>query len=147
MAAEIVYRSGTSAEQAYASYSAKYLWYVIILLTAINVVNYSDRMLLSVLLPLIKEDLQLSDTQLGLVTGFAFALFYATFGIPIARLADVWVRKKIIAMALVVWGGMTALCGAAQGFWHLMLARIGVGTGEAGCIPPSHSLISDYFSF
>ena len=102
-------------------------------------------MLLSVLLPLIKEDLQLSDTQLGLVTGFAFALFYATFGIPIARLADLWVRKRIISIALVFWSIMTALCGAAQNFAHLMLARIGVGAGEAGCIPPSHSLISDYF--
>ena len=145
MTVESLKPARAGAEKAYASYSAKYLWWVIGLLTAINVVNYTDRMLLSVLLPLIKEDLQLTDTELGLVTGFAFALFYATFGIPIARLADVWVRKNIIAMALVVWGAMTALCGAAQGFLHLMLARIGVGAGEAGCIPPSHSLISDYF--
>lgn len=133
------------AEKAYASYSTTYLWYVIILLAVVNSVNYMDRMVLSVLLPLIKEDLQLSDTQLGLVTGFAFALFYAVFGIPIARLADTWVRKHIIALALLFWNLMTALSGAAQNFTHLLLARIGVGVGEAGCIPPSHSMISDYF--
>jgi predicted MFS family arabinose efflux permease len=97
-----------------------------------------------VLLPSIKEELMLSDTQLGLLTGFAFAVFYAVFGIPIARWADTGVRRNVIALALTVWSAMTALSGAAQNFIHILLARFGVGIGEAGCIPPGHSMISDY---
>lgn len=100
-------------------------------------------MLLAVLLPGIQRDLQLSDTQLGLLTGLAFALFYALAGIPIARLADRWVRSRLIALALLAWSGMTALSGAAQSFWQLAVARVGVGVGEAGCVPASQSIISD----
>lgn len=132
-----------SAEANYDQFSARYRWYVVLLLALVNVVNYMDRMLLSVLLPFIKADLQLTDTELGLISGFAFAIFYAVFGLPLARLADVWVRRNIIAIAMTVWSLMTAASGAAQNFWHLMAARIGVGAGEAGCIPPSHSMISD----
>jgi predicted MFS family arabinose efflux permease len=119
-------------------------WYAVWLLAIVNLVNYMDRMALSVLLPAIKTDLRLSDTQLGLLTGFAFAIFYAVFGLPIARWADRGVRRTIISLAMGMWSVMTALSGAAQNFWQLFLARIGVGIGEAGCIPPSHSLISDY---
>jgi predicted MFS family arabinose efflux permease len=125
-------------------FTNRYVVYAVGLLAAINMVNYMDRMVLSVLLPHIKADLGLSDTQLGLLTGFAFALCYAAFGIPLARWADRGNRRNLISLALVVWSVMTAACGLAQSFLHLMLARIGIGVGEAGCIPPSHSLISDY---
>lgn len=123
---------------------ARYTWYVIFLLTVVNVFNYMDRMALAVLLPLIKVDLELTDGQLGLLVGFAFSVFYAICGIPVARWADQGIRRNIIALALVVWSAMTALSGAAQNFWHLFLARIGVGAGESGCIPPAQSLICDY---
>ena len=109
------------------------------------VVNFIDRSILAILLEPIKQELTLNDTQLGLLGGLAFALFYTTLGIPIAALADRWSRVKILSIARVVWSGMTALCGVAQNFWLLLLARLGVGVGEAGASPPSHSLISDYF--
>ena len=83
--------------------------------------------------------------QLGLLSGIAFALFYATLGIPIARLADRFNRVNIVSIAVAVWSAMTVLCGAAGSFWQLFLARVGVGVGEAGGSPPSHSIISDYF--
>ncbi len=107
--------------------------------------NYMDRYMLAVLLPAIKADLQLSDTEIGFITGLAFTLFYATMGIPIARLADRYSRKNIIAIALSVWSAMTAVCGLAQNFAQLAVARIMVGVGEAGASPPSHSLIADLF--
>jgi predicted MFS family arabinose efflux permease len=123
---------------------APHAWYAIFILFIVNVVNYVDRMALAVLLPWIKIDLALSDTQLGLLVGFAFSLFYAVCGIPIARLADRAVRKSIIAIALATWSVMTALSGAAQSFGQLFMARVGVGVGEAGCLPPSQSMICDY---
>ena len=126
-------------------FSSRYLWYALSLLFAANLFNYMDRMVISVVLPLIKADLDLSDTQLGVLTGIAFAVFYATFGIPIARWADRGTRRTIVSLAIAVWSAMTVLCGMAQNFFHLMLARFGVGIGEAGCVPPSHSMISDYF--
>ena len=101
-------------------------------------------MALSVLLPEIKKDMALSDSQLGLLVGFAFSVFYAVCGIPIARLADRTVRKNVIVGALAVWSVMTALSGAALNFWHLFAARVGIGAGEAGCIPPAQSVICDY---
>ena len=128
------------------AFSPKYLGYVLLLLAAANVLNYMDRLLLPVLLPEIKKDIALNDKQLGLITGFAFAVFYASFGLPLARLADTWSRRNIIAGSLIVWSVMASLTGAAQNFLHLVLARIGLGIGEAGCIPASHSLLSDYFS-
>jgi predicted MFS family arabinose efflux permease len=120
------------------------VWYVIFLLTIVNVFNTLDRMALSILLPFIKTDLQLSDSQLGLLTGLAFAVFYALCGIPIARWADRGVRRNITALALATWSMATALSGAAQNFWHLFLARVGVGAGEGGGLPPAQSLICDY---
>ena len=93
----------------------------------------------------IKADLSLSDSQLGLLTGFAFAVFYVTAGIPIARWADRSNRRNIVALSLAVWSGMTAVSGMAQNYLQLLLARIGVGVGEAGGSPPSHSMISDIF--
>jgi predicted MFS family arabinose efflux permease len=119
--------------------------YALSILVVVYTFNFIDRQILSILLEPIKADLGLSDTQLGLLTGFAFAAFYATLGIPIARYADRSNRRNLIALALAVWSGMTALSGLAQNYWHLLLARIGVGVGEAGCSPPAHSMIADYY--
>ncbi len=115
------------------------------LLFLVSFFNYMDRYMLAVLLPSIKQDLDLSDAQLGIISGTAFTLFYATLGVPIARLADRYSRRKIIAAALAVWSLMTALCGMAQNFVQLALARVMVGVGEAGATPPSHSVIADYY--
>ncbi|MES2753427.1 MAG: MFS transporter [Pseudomonadota bacterium] len=117
----------------------------LILLTTAYFFSYMDRQILAILQELIRKDLHLSDTQLGLLAGFAFAIFYATLGIPVARFADRGNRVNIIAIALTLWSIMTALCGLAQNFWQLLLARIGVGVGEAGSSPPSHSIIADLY--
>ncbi|MDH3641342.1 MAG: MFS transporter [Gammaproteobacteria bacterium] len=128
-----------------APYKPAYRNYALGVLFLGYVVNFIDRSILSILLEPIKLELELSDTELGLLGGLAFAIFYTTLGIPIAALADRWSRVKILSIAMVVWSGMTALCGLAQNFTMLLIARIGVGVGEAGASPPSHSLISDYF--
>ena len=122
-----------------------YRRYVLFILTLVYVFNFVDRQILVILQEPIKAELGLSDTQLGLLTGFAFALFYVVVGIPIARWADVGNRRNIVSLALVVWSGMTAVSGLAQNYVQLLLARIGVGIGEAGASPPSHSMISDYY--
>lgn len=119
--------------------------YALSLLVVVYTFNTIDRQILAILMEPIKTDLHLSDTGLGLLTGFAFAIFYATLGIPIARYADRNNRRNLIALALVIWSGMTALSGVAQNFLHLLIARIGVGIGEAGCSPPAHSMIADFF--
>lgn len=108
--------------------------------------NYVDRLALGLLLQSIKADLQLSDTQLGLLTGFAFALFYSVMGIPIARWADRGNRVTIITLTTALWSAMVALCGTATSFMQLLLIRIGVAVGEAGHVPPAHSLIADHFT-
>jgi len=107
--------------------------------------NFIDRQILVILQESIKVDMDLSDSQLGLLTGFAFAIFYVSVGIPIARWADIGNRRNIVSLAIAVWSGMTALSGLTQNFWQLLMARIGVGVGEAGGSPPSHSIISDYY--
>ncbi|MCK9505954.1 MAG: MFS transporter [Porticoccaceae bacterium] len=122
-----------------------YRYYVLGILTMTYMFNFVDRQILSILQEPIKNELQLSDTQLGLLTGFAFAVFYIVLGLPIARWADQGIRRNIVAYALGLWSLMTAVCGMAQNFIHLLLARMGVGVGEAGCSPPSHSMISDIF--
>ena len=111
----------------------------------VSAFNYFDRTILSVLQIPIKAELGLSDSQLGALTGFAFALFYATLSLPIARLADRYSRRLIIVISLAVWSGMTALCGLATGFVSLAVFRIGVAIGEAGSVPASVSLIADYY--
>ena len=115
------------------------------LLTAAYFFSYMDRQILAILQEDIRAELHLSDTQLGLLAGFAFAIFYATLGLPVARLADKGNRVNIIAIALALWSAMTAVCGLAQNFVQLLLARIGVGIGEAGSSPPSHSIIADLY--
>ena len=119
--------------------------YALGILVVVYTFNFIDRQILSILLESIKTDLGLSDTSLGFLTGFAFALFYATLGIPIAKYADKGNRRNLIALSIGVWSFMTALSGLAQNFFHLLFARIGVGIGEAGCSPPAHSMIADYF--
>jgi len=125
--------------------SKAYLRYLLALFFLINVTSYMDRMVLSVLVEPIRVELGLSDTQIGLLTGFAFAVFYALMGFPIARLADRGSRRRIIAISLVLWSVMTALSGRAQNFTGLFLARVGVGVGEAGCFPTCNALIADLF--
>src|SRR3984957_11287580 len=107
--------------------------------------NAMDRSIISIIGQAVKLDLRLSDTQLGLLSGTAFALLYAFGGIPLARLAERVNRVNIITLALAVWSALSALCGAASSFPQLLLIRVGVGVAEAGCSPPAHSLISDYF--
>lgn len=115
------------------------------ILLVVYIFNFIDRQIVNILAEPIARDLELSDTQIGLMTGLAFALFYTLLGLPIARYADrpSTHRPKLIAIALATWSAMTALCGLAQNFVQLLVARIGVGVGEAGCTPAAHSLISD----
>ena len=137
--------TGSVADRDVSVFSPAARQYALSVLVVVYTFNFIDRQILSILLQPIKDELGLSDTALGLLTGFAFALFYATLGIPIARYADRGNRRNLIALALAIWSGMTALSGLAQNFWQLLAARIGVGVGEAGCSPPAHSMISDYF--
>ena len=119
--------------------------YGLFMLTLVYAFNFVDRQILVILQEPIKNEMGLSDAQLGLLSGFSFALVYITAGIPIAYWADRSNRRNIIAAALTVWSGMTALSGLAQNYTQLLLARIGVGIGEAGGSPPAHSMISDYY--
>ncbi|MES2035819.1 MAG: MFS transporter [Pseudomonadota bacterium] len=121
-----------------------YRRYALTLLLIIYTLNFLDRQVLNILMEDIKIEFGLMDWQLGALSGLAFAIFYTTLGIPIARMAETKHRGWIIASAVFVWSGFTALCAVAGNFWHLLLFRIGVGVGEAGCTPPAHSLITDY---
>lgn len=122
-----------------------YAYYVLGVLTLVSFFNYMDRMVLAVLVEPIKRDLNLSDTQIGVLSGLAFALLYAVCGLPLARLADRRSRTAILSACVATWSVMTAACGMSANFVQMLLARIGVGIGEAGCVPSSHSLIGDYF--
>ncbi len=122
-----------------------YRYAVLALLIIAYTFNFLDRQILGILAGPIKQELDLTDSQLGLMGGLAFALFYTGLGIPIAWLADRWSRTWIMTGALTVWSGFTAACGLATGFWGLFLCRMGVGVGEAGGVAPAYSLISDYF--
>ncbi len=125
--------------------SKGYRNYVLLLLMVVYIFNFIDRQILVILQESIKAELDLSDKQLGLLSGFTFAVFYVVCGIPIARWADRYNRVNIVSVSLVVWSGMTALSGFVANYLQLLAARIGVGVGEAGASPPSHSIISDYF--
>jgi MFS family permease len=127
------------------AYTNRYRYYVLALLTLGYVFNFVDRQVMTILIEPIKMEFGASDTQMGLLSGLAFALFYATLGIPVARLADRWSRRNVLAISMTTWSAVTALCATATGFWHLLLLRIGVGIGEAGGTPPSQSLLADYF--
>ena len=125
--------------------SPGYRAYVMFILVVVYTFNFIDRQIVGILAVPIKADLGLTDTQLGLMGGLAFALFYTGLGIPVAILADRWKRTWIMTAALTIWSGMTAACGLANNFWQLFIARLGVGVGEAGGVAPAYSLISDYF--
>ncbi|MEH6557348.1 MAG: MFS transporter [Oceanicoccus sp.] len=133
-----------------------YRSYVLFALTLIYIMNFVDRGLLSVVGPDLVPDLGISDTQFGLLTGFGFALLYTIVGLPLARYADAANRVKIMTVCVALWSIMTALCGLATevtigsvtigAFWILLMCRVGVGIGEAGCTPPANSLIADYYA-
>lgn len=125
--------------------TTSYPYYVLAVLFLVYVFNFIDRQILAILLQAIQQDLGASDTQMGFLSGFAFAFFYTFAGIPIARWADRGSRRSIIAIGLGLWSAMTAASGLARSFLQLALARVGVGIGEAAGSPPAHSLISDYF--
>jgi MFS family permease len=129
------------------AFSNRYRGFVLSLLTAAMALNFVDRTIIATIGQSIKVTLKLTDTQLGLLGGLYFALLYTVVGIPIARLAERFSRVNIIALAILVWSGFTALCGTAGNFGVLAFFRfgVGVGFGEAGCAPPAHSLLSDYF--
>ena len=127
-------------------YSTAYKRSVILLLTLAYTLNSADRTLIAIIGQPLKVDLNLTDAQLGVLIGTAFATLYAFSGLPIARLAERFNRVVIISTALAVWSALTALCGAAANFAQLLVLRMAVGVGEAGCTPPAHSLISDYFA-
>ena len=133
------------ARPAPAAYTDGYKRTVLAMLLAAYTFNFIDRTIIATIGQAIKVDLKISDTQLGYLGGLYFALLYTLLGVPIARLAERINRTSIIAASLVVWSGFTVLCGTAQSFAQLALYRFGVGIGEAGCSPSSHSLISDYF--
>jgi len=126
-------------------HSRFYSWYVLGLLWAAGVLRFVDLQILAVLLEPIKAEFLLTDTQLALLSGLAFALLYGGLGIPVAWLAEHYSRRAIIATAITLWSGMTVLCGQAHSFATLFLARVGVGLGEAGAYAPSTSLLADYF--
>jgi MFS family permease len=136
-------RKHAKAAKAYEVPSYRYL--VLGILTATYVSNFVDRQVINVLASYIIEDLQITDGQFGMLSGLAFACIYTTLGIPIARWADIGNRRNIIAISVGIWSVMTAACGAAQNFTQLFMARFGVGIGEAGGSPPSHSIVSDIF--
>ena len=123
----------------------RYRYYVLILLWLVAVLRFVDLQILAVLLEPIRREFDFSDTQLALLGGLAFALFYGGLGLPVAWLADRFSRRNIIAAAVSLWSLMTTLCGSAGSFAGLFLARMGVGIGEAGAYPPSTSLLADYF--
>jgi MFS family permease len=118
---------------------------VLFMLVVVYTFNFIDRQIVGILAVPIKADLGLTDGQLGLMGGLAFALFYTGLGIPVAMLADRYSRTWIMTVALTVWSAMTAVCGLATNFWQLFAARLGVGVGEAGGVAPAYSLIADYF--
>ncbi len=137
--------AGTAApEAAPPAFTRGYRRYALSVLLVIYIFNFLDRQIVAILAEPIKNDLHLADWQLGVMTGLAFALFYTILGFPVARIAERGDRPYIIAIAVGLWSAATAVCGLAQNFGQLVLARIGVGVGEAGCTPPAVSLIADY---
>jgi len=120
-------------------------WYVLTIMMIVYTINIADRYVMSTVLEPIRLELKLSDSGIAFLTGVSLALFYVTLGIPLSWLADRYNRRNLLAAALVAWSMMTALCGVSQGYWQLLLARIGVGVGEAGGTPACNSIVADYF--
>jgi len=143
---EIGSKQQQEEQAAYASYQKKsYRYYALGVLTLVYIFNFIDRQVIVILSEYIIEDLDLTLTQYGMLSGIAFAAIYCFFGIPIARIADRGNRRNVIAVSLTVWSLFTALCGSVTNFWQLFAARFGVGIGEAGGSPPAHSMVSDIF--
>lgn len=142
---EVPSAARSSAAPSWSFYTPRQRWVYLAVLFLVSTSNYFDRYVISVLLEPIKSEFAVSDTMLGLLSGFCFALFYVVAGMPLARWADRGNRCTILMLAVTVWSVMTMLCGVAQTFLQLALARVGVGVGEAGAIPPSQSLLADYF--
>ena len=126
-------------------FTGAYAWYVVGVLTFAYMVAFIDRQILSLLVQPIRHDLGISDTQISLLAGFAFAIFYSILGVPIARLADRRSRRAIISIGVFLWSLMTAACGLAKSFTGLFVARVGVGVGEAALSPAAYSIMADYF--
>jgi MFS family permease len=124
---------------------ARYAWYCVFALALATMINFLDRGILTLLVEPIKRDLRLSDVQMSLIMGFAFTFFYAVLGLPVARLVDRKSRKLIMTVGITIWSMMTMLCGLATNFWHLFIARMGLGVGETTSGPSAYSLLSDYF--
>ena len=125
--------------------SAKYGWYVVVVLTLAYTVSFIDRQIMALMVEPIRRDLEITDTQVSLLLGLAFAVFYTFLGIPIARLADRFSRRGIITVGITIWCLMTASCGIARNYVQLFIARVGVGVGEAALSPSALSMLSDYF--
>ncbi|MBX7248917.1 MAG: MFS transporter [Caulobacteraceae bacterium] len=136
----------TASQPAGPGLSDGYKAYALLILVIVYTSNFIDRQIIGTVAQAIKADLKISDTEIGLVSGIAFALLYSLLGIPIARLAERFNRVTIISVSLALWSGFTAACGLATNFLQLFLMRIGVGIGEAGCSPAAQSLLSDYYS-
>ena len=125
--------------------SERAAWYVVGVLMVVYVISFMDRQILALMVGPIREDLSITEKQMGLLMGPGFAIFYALFGFPLGRLADTKSRRSIIAIGLVAWSVMTGACGIAQRYWQLLIFRVGVGVGEASLSPSAYSLITDYF--
>ena len=138
-------RNGTKEENP-PSVGGNYAHFVLIVLVVVSIFNFVDRNILAILSQDIQADLGISDADMGFLYGTVFALFYAIFGIPLARFADVWVRRSIIAGSLFYWSLMTALSGLARSFSALAILRVGVGIGEATATPATYSMLADYYS-
>ena len=137
----LITKQGTGAQPG----GARYAWYVVVVLMFTYTVAFIDRQILSLLVQPIRHDLDLNDTQIGLLGGFAFAVFYTVLGVPIARLADRVNRRYLIAAGVALWSLMTAACGLSKTYWQLFVMRVGVGVGEATLSPAAYSMIADYF--
>ena len=123
----------------------RYAWYVVGVLMAAYVLSFMDRQILNLLVTPIRRDLRIGDTQMSLLMGFSFAIFYTFFGIPLGRLADSRSRRGLIAAGVVLWSVATGLCGLTRHYWQLFACQMGVGVGEAALSPAAYSLITDYF--
>ena len=134
-----------STPEAGAAYSAKYAWFVVAILMMAYVFSFVDRQILNLMVGPIRNDLGISDTEMSLLMGFSFAIFYTIMGIPLGRMADSKSRRGLVTVGIIVWSVMTALCGLAKHYWQLFIFRIGVGVGEAALSPAAYSMIADYF--
>jgi len=137
--------NSASSQTGQTRFSSVYSWYVVSMLTLLYIVSFLDRTVISLVIDPLKADLGVTDTQVSLLTGLAFALFYSVIGIPMGRLADRRSRRWIIGIGATFWSIMASLCGLAQSYTQLFIARVGLGVGEATLMPSAYSLISDYF--